>query len=251
MNDYARHMIRDGRNPYGSRGGYVTSRDPRGRGRRDRGEYDEPPYMDNRYERADGHYHRQYDEYPYETMRGSFEYDRQYYDDCDYDMSDYRGRDYHGGDMRGRGRGMRRDYGDDWDDEDMRGRARNSRGQYISRRGRRDYGEDDDKLTKRDIKDWEEEMENDDGTKHFKYPKEHVEETARRMGIDPMKFGEDTLWVATNFKYSDGCLTGKKYGVDRIEYYIDSAKEFLEDKDYKGKGEEKLYTYYKCIVEQD
>lgn len=225
MNDYARHMIRDGRNPYGSRGGYVTSRDPRRRDRRDRGEYD---YMDGRYER-DGHYHKGYGE-PY-RMRGEFEYEK-CYDDYDYD-EDY-------------------GYEEDYRGRDMRGRSRDSRGRYTSRRGGRDYGDDEEyKLTKRDIKDWEEEMENDDGSKHFKYPKEQVEEVARRMGIDPMKYGEDTLWVATNFKYSDGCLTGKKYGVDRIEYYIDGAKEFLEDKDYKGKGEEKLYTYYKCIVEQD
>lgn len=237
MNDYAKHMIRDGRNPYGSRGGYVTSRDPRRRDRRDRGEYDD---MDMRYER-DGHYHRGYDE-PYK-LSGNFEYEKYYDDyDCDYGYDDMR--DY-------RGRGRRRDYGNDWDDEDMRGRGRNARGQYTSRRGRRDYGEDDDKLTKRDIKDWEEEMVNDDGSKHFHYPKEQVEEVARRMGIDPMKYGEDTLWVATNFKYSDGCLTGKKYSVDRIEYYIDSAKEFLEDKDYDGNGEEKLYTYYMCIAKKD
>ena len=36
-------MMRDGRNPYGSRGGYITSRDPRRMRRdrrRDRGMYD-------------------------------------------------------------------------------------------------------------------------------------------------------------------------------------------------------------------
>lgn len=243
MNRYARRMLheRDGRNPYGSRGGYVTSRDPRRRDRRDRGEYDEYDMRGR-----DGH-HRMYEE-PYGRLRGEFEYEQ--YDDYDcYDYGDYRGMD-----MRGRGRGRgRMDYGDDWDESDYGGRSRNSRGQYTSRRGgRRDYGEDEEyKLTKHDIKEWEEDMENDDGTKHFHFPKEVVEQKAMQMGIDHKKFGENALWVATNLKYSDGVLTAKKFGVDRIEYYIECAKEFLEDKDYDGTGEEKLYTYYMCIAKQD
>lgn len=237
MNERARRMIRgDGRNPYGSRGGYVTSYDPRHR--RDRGEPDEP-YMDNRHERADGHYHREYDEYPYAQMRGTFEYDRygdrydsDYGDDYD-DMRDYRG-----------GRRM--------DGNDYRGRARNSMGQYTSRGGRRDrgmdYGDDEYELTERDIKDWEKEMENDDGSRGFKFPKEQVEMVAKQRGIDPKKYGEDTLWVATNLKYNDGCLTAKQWNVDKIEYYIDGAREFLEDKDFDGDGAEKLYLYYTFIA---
>ena len=43
----------------------------------------------------------------------------------------------------------------------------------------------------------------------------------------------------------------KKYGVDIPEYYADLAKAFLRDKDFDGKPEEKLYLYYKTIVEQD
>lgn len=231
MNRYAKRMLRgerDGRNPYGSRGGYVTSYDPRRR--RDRGEYDDRNDMRKG---LDGH-HRMYEE-PYSgRLRGEFEYE--YCDDYDYDYGDYRGRG-------------RMDYGDDWDEEDYGGRSRNSRGQYTSRRGRRDYGEDEEyRLTKRDIKEWEEDMENDDGTKHFHFPKEVVEQKAMQMGIDHKKFGENALWVATNLKYSDGVLTAKKFGVDRIEYYIESAKEFLEDKDYDGTGEEKLYVYYMAIA---
>lgn len=236
MNDYARRMIRDGRNPYGSRGGYVTSYDPRRRrDRRDRGEYDD---MDGRYER-DAHYHRGYDE-PY-RLSGNFEYEKYYDDyDCDYgdDMRDYRGR------------GRRRDYGDDWDDEDMRGRARNSRGQYTSRRGRRDYGEDDDKLTKRDIKDWEEDLVNDDGTRGKHFDKEQVEQKAMSMGINPKDFDDGVLCLMTNVMYSDYCGVAKKFGVDRIEFYIEMAKAFLKDKDFDGNGDEKAYIYYKTIVEK-
>lgn len=251
MNSYARRMVRDGRNPYGSRGGYVTSRDPR-RSRRDRGEYDEPDYMDSRYERADGHYHREYDEYPHEEMRGSFELDRRHYGrdmdyDCDYDdMRDYRG--------RGRmGRGMRGDYGDDYDDmRDMRGRRRNSRGQFM--RDRRDYGEDDDddyRLTKRDIKEWERDMENSDGTRGAHFEKEMIDQKAMQMGIDPKKYGEGVLCVITNMYYSDYCAVAKKFGVDRIEFYIEMAKAFLEDKDFDGDGAEKAFIYFKAIVEHE
>lgn len=235
MNDYARHMIRDGRNPYGSRGGYVTSRDPRRRDRRDRGEYDD---MDMRYER-DGYYHRGYDE-PYK-LSGNFEYEKYYDDyDCDYGYDDMR--DY-------RGRGRRRDYGDDWDEEDMRGRARNARGQYTSRRGRRDYGEDEEELTKHDIKKWEKDMENADGTRGAHFDKEMIDQKAMSMGIDPKKFGEGVLEVITNMYYSDYCSVAKKFGVDRIEFYIEMAKAFLDDKDFDGTPEEKAFLYYKCIYE--
>lgn len=239
MNDYARHMImRDGRNPYGSRGGYVTSRDPRRRDRRDRGEYD---YDDMR--GRDGHYHRGYDE-PYGRLRGEFEYEKyhdDYDEDCDYDyMRDYRGR------------GRRRDYGDDWDEEDYGGRSRNSRGQYTSRRGRRDYGEDDEhRLTKHDIKEWERDMENSDGSRGAHFDKEMIDQKAMQMGIDPKKFGDGVLCAMVNSIYSDYCSVAKKFGVDRIEFYIEMAKAFLDDKDFDGSPEEKAFLYYKCIVEHE
>ena len=225
MNRYARRMLheRDGRNPYGSRGGYVTSYDPRRR--RDRGEYDDDYDMRGR-DGRDGHYHKPY------RMRGEFEYEK-CYDDYDYD-EDY-------------------GYEEDYRGRDMRGRFRDSRGRYTSRRGGRDYGEDEEyKLTKHDIKEWEEDMVNDDGTKHFHFPKEVVEQKAMQMGIDPKKFGEDALWVATNLEYSDGCLAAKKFGVDRIEFYIESGKErYLEDRDYEGNGEDKLLAYYTFIAKKD
>lgn len=233
MNEYARRMLRgDGRNPYGSRGGYVTSRDSRGR-RRDRGEYDDP-YMATRSEYADGHYHKQYEEYPYEEMRGAFEYDRQYYDDY-YDMRDYRGR---------RGRCM--DYGDD--EEDYRSRRRNSRGQYMSDRGR-DYGDDEEmKLSEHDIKKWEKDLVNDDGSRGAHFEKEMIDQKAQQMGINPKEFGEGVLAMITNMMYSDYCAVAKKVGVDRPEFYIDMAKAFLKDKDFDGSPEEKAMLYYKCIV---
>jgi hypothetical protein len=52
-------------------------------------------------------------------------------------------------------------------------------------------------------------------------------------------------------KYSDYCKVAQKYGVDRPEFYADMAKAFLKDKDFHGEPEEKLYLYYKCIVEKE
>lgn len=233
MNERARRMLRgDGRNPYGSRGGYVTSRDPRSR--RDRGDYDYDDRDMERHRERDGHYYREYDEYPTEEIRGSFEMDRRY-SDYDDDMREHRGKSR---------------YMDDYE-EDYRSRRRNARGQYMRDRGRDYDGDDDMKLSKHDIKEWEEDMVNDDGSKGFKFTKEQVMQTAHQMNIDMQKFDEDTLWVAANLKYNDGCLTAKKFGVDRLEYYIEGGKEFLEDKDFDGDGAEKLFLYYKFIADSD
>lgn len=259
MNDRARRYLMeqmrgDGRNPYGSRGGYVTSRDPR---RRDRGEYDERG-MDYRGEYPDGHYHREYEQYPYEEMRGDFEYTRQYHDgnrpnEIRGDYRDY-GEDYRGG--RGGGRGGRDnrggDYGDydDYDMPDMRGRRRNSRGQYMS--DRRDYGDDeDDKLTKQEMKEWEKDLVNDDGSRGAHFSAEQIDQAARSIGIEPKEFGDGVLCMTVNMLYSDYCSVARKFGVDRIEFYIEMAKAFLKDKDFDGDGAEKLFLYYTFIADKD
>lgn len=228
MNSYARRMIRDGR--------YRSERTRR----RDRGEYNEP-YRDNEYnayERNDGHYHREYDEYPYEEVRGNFEYSRQPYDDYG-DMRDYRNRSR-----------MRREY--DNYDEDYRGRARNSRGQFVSSGHNNDYGDDEEiKLSKKDIKEWERDLENEDGTRGAHWDKQQIEEVAKRMGINSEEFGENILWIVTNAMYSDYCGVAKKFGIDRPEYYVELAKAFLKDKDFDGDPEEKAMLYYKCIVDKE
>lgn len=212
MNERAKHYLRemrgDGRNPYGSRGGYVTSRDPRHR--RDRGEYDEP-YMDYPRERDARHNRREYEQEPYAKMRGNFEYDRY-------------------------------DYGDDYDyDDDMRGR-----------RGGRDYDDDmDDKLTKQEMKEWEKDLVNDDGSRGAHFTDEQIDQAARSIGIEPKEFGDGVLCVITNSMYADYCSAARKFGVDRIEFYIELAKAFLKDKDFDGDGAEKAFLYYTFIVSQD
>lgn len=65
------------------------------------------------------------------------------------------------------------------------------------------------------------------------------------------EFGYDIFCLAMNMMYSDYCKVAKKYGADTPEFYADMAKAFLRDKDFDGKPEEKLYLYYKTIVEKD
>ena len=206
MNRYARTMMdramRDGRNPYGSRGGYVRDR---GMGNYTFGGYGE-------YDRADEDY-----------ARGR----------RDYDYADYRGRDYAEMDYR------RRDYAPMMD--------------YRDYRDYRDYDDDDKemKLTRKDMEKWKREMVNEDGSHGEHFTKEQVEAVARQIGVNTSEFEEGVFCITTNMMYSDYCKVAKKYGVDRPEFYAEMAKAFLKDKDFDGKGDEKLALYYKCIVDND
>lgn len=161
-----------------------------------------------------------------------------YGEDYGYDMRDRRdyGEDY-GDYARGR-----RDYGDY--NEDMR-RDRASYNDY-----RRDYGEPE-MFSHKDMESWKSMMRNEDGTRGEHFRKEQVKHACQQAGIDCEEFGEDVFGLAMNMMYSDYCKVAKKYGVDRPEYYADLAKSFLRDKDFDGKPEEKLYLYYKCVVEKD
>lgn len=231
---FVRQMFaaRDGRNPYGSRGGYVTQSRPRDRAMGDRG------YDQNRgdYRSDYARYGGRNDYMPYGGTHGDMR-GRDYYDGRDYG-------DYGGYDMRGNDYGYN-DYGDY-----NRGNDYNrgyDRGDYGNDYGSTEYG----KLTQNDMLDWEHHMENQDGTKGFHFQKDQIEQMAKQFGIDAHKHGIEVVTLATNMMYSDYCHTAKKFGVDRPEFYLCLANDFLEDKDFHGKGEEKLWLYYKCIAEKD
>lgn len=218
MNKMAKMLLQDRRNPYGARGGYVVSG-----GRRDYN--DERDYNYDRehdYNRYRGDMRRDYHDYPLYDMRGDYERrgmsDRaKYYDERGLDYNDYNmgGRDYR-------------------------------RGEYM----RRDYGEPE-MFTEREMSEWKEMMKNEDGTRGAHFRPEQVKRACEQAGIDCEEFGEDVFCLAMNMMYSDYCKVAKKYGVDSPEFYADMAKAFLRDKDFDGKPEEKLYLYYKTIVEKD
>lgn len=108
------------------------------------------------------------------------------------------------------------------------------------------------KMTHEDLEHWKKSLQNSDGTQGGHFRKEQVEQAARNMGINMSHFGNpDVFTMAVNMVYADYCAVAKKYGIDRLEYYIDHAKAFLMDKDFHGQPEEKLWLYYKCIAESE
>ena len=228
MNRFVKDMLMaqsrrggDGRNPYGSRGGYVSNRRPR----RDRD-------MDD-YGTPKGDFRRDYADYEGRDMRRGYErdYERDYNDyGRDYADYDMRGNDYGMQDMRGRG-GYDRDYAD----YDMR-----------------DYGEMEyGKMSHKDIEKWKKHMKNQDGTMGEHFKKEQVMQAARQIGVNPEEYGEHIFPLVMNMMYSDYCAVAKKFGLDRPDFYAELAKAFLNDKDFSGEPEEKVFLYYKCIAEQE
>lgn len=224
MNKFARMLMTDGRQGVRGTGRYGMG-GSRYYGRRDR--YGEDYARDRNMD------------YGEDYARGGRGRDRGM--DYGYDMDMARGgrdRNDYGWDMaRGRERG---DYG-----EDMRRGDRASYNDY-----RRDYGEPE-MFSHKDMETWKSMMRNEDGSRGEHFRKEQCKHAGEQAGVDIEEFGDDIFCLAMNMMYSDYCKVAKKYGVDRPEYYADLAKAFLRDKDFDGKPEEKLYIYYKAIVEKD
>lgn len=215
-----RDMRRDGRNPYGSRGGYVTS------SRGDRGNYN--------YDMARDYHYGNIEHYPEYDYRSNSRY------------ADARnGRDYE----HSRQYDMAYDYNYDM-------RSGRDRGYYDYARGRDynydyagDYGET---LTKDELEDWSKElMKEIDGNEKQYFTKENVIQKARQMGIKMDKFTEDELYVATLMAYTDYHEAVKPFVGSNMEIYLFMGKSFLTDEDASVKGGEKLAVYYDCIVEDD
>lgn len=160
-------MMRDGRNPYGSRGGYIVNRDPR---RRDRNyEMPEEDYnYDYNQDYARGRMNRQRDmhgSYPFELM-GRVGYEEMY-DPYIQDM----GYDY------ARGRGMR-DYAE---------------GTTLTNRELMDWSQ---KLMK--------ELEEKDKA-YFKY--DNIEKKAKEMGMTFDKYSFDEFYTTVLMMVTDYCKT--------------------------------------------
>lgn len=269
LRDYL--MRRDGRNPYGSAGGYVVSSR---RGRRDRG----MDYAD---------YERDYrgGDYEYDSRRGDRAYNEQ---DYAYDRRDY--------ESMGQS-----DMG--YDDVDMR-RRRNARGQYMSDRtyqdygsfheergfkpveamgyftgyygggqdmargGRRDYnydmgydmrgrydygydmaGDYGENLTKEELEHWRKKLDSEVGDEQAKnfFKKENIEQKARAMGIEMKHFNADELALCAYMLYSDYCRSMKPYVGSNMDIFIKMGEEFLNDPDSAVKGGQKLALYHEIV----
>lgn len=237
MMDY---NMMDMRNPYGSRGGYVTSR--RMRRMRDR-------RMDyGHYGIRGGEHHPMESDYTHS----------QYYDERNR-------RDYESGRQSDMGR---MDYGDmrDMHYGERQGNFRPVEamgyftgyyggGQDYARGGRYDYGYDygedyGQNLTKEELEHWKKKLmkEVDEQDKHF-FESSTIGQKAKQMGAEMKHYNEDELALVTLMVYTDYCKTIKRYVGGNMDIYIELAKDWLEDKDSALKGSERLAVYYDCIIE--
>lgn len=98
-------------------------------------------------------------------------------------------------------------------------------------------------LTQRDITEWLDGMENEDGTHGAHWNMEKTEQIRKQRNIecDPVDFN-----IAMNMMYSDYCKVAQKMSVNNVDFYAHMAKAFLDDKD--SGAEDKLAAYYYAIV---
>ena len=107
--------------------------------------------------------------------------------------------------------------------------------------------EPEDGLDKQTVMEWVEEMEDADGVKGGKYTWHQAQQYAMNMGITGQQRQYEFYW-AMNAMYSDYQKAGKKFGVDKPEFYACLAKLFLEDPDAVGN---KVEEYVKHVVKHE
>ena len=128
-------------------------------------------------------------------------------------------------------------------------------------RDRRDYMDEEDyrrsrrdthrmRLSKSDMHDWKQRMENEDGTRGAHYNMDQIMMAAEKLNLKFDEFDEKEFCIAVNMMYSDYCKVAKHYVAPDKElmFFADLAKAFLEDED-APEGSEKLALYYHCIVD--
>lgn len=93
--------------------------------------------------------------------------------------------------------------------------------------------------------EWVQRMKNADGTTGPHWTMEKTEEARAHRGIncDALEF-----WVAMNMIYSDYAKVAEKVNANSMDFYVYMAKAFLEDKDARNRGGEKLAKYYEYVV---
>lgn len=214
MRDYMMRRggdMRDMRNPYGSKGGYVSQTRPR----RDRTMHDGRGYYEGEFRGMTDHaMHEDY-------ARGRRDYD--YEDDYARNRRDY---GYYGNDYAMNGYETRRhdDYG------------------YMPYYP--DYASGN--LSREELHHWKKKLtaEMEKGECEM-LADEKILKRAKEMGMKFEEFTEDEFVVAVLALYTDYCKTLGKANTDM---YLKMAKDFLEDKDAGVRFGEKLAAYYDNIV---
>ena len=228
-----RRMMRDGRNPYGSRGGYVDT--TRGGRRMDYG-------YDRRSGRADYTRHHSMVDSNRMMDRGARYSNMKYavpIENPDYERYDRNRRDY------GYDRGEYRPieimgrFGGYYsmDDSDYYGNDYTHYDYYGDYR--MDYGEDLKYYEKRLMEQIEPNVKN-------MLDKQQVLSKARNMGIRFDKYNEDEFFIVVLMMATD---FGKTIGTSNIDVFIRMARDWLEDKDSNLKYADKLYEYLDRIVD--
>lgn len=239
-----RRMMRDGRNPYGSQGGYVTSDRARN------GEMSRRSYNRD-YARSMRDYNREMRDYSRnERMNG--EYPRQM-NDGHYPMSRGQGQMYRPIEAMGYFNGYygTEDYAHNNYNYDMaRGNNREYQGEYDYNYGYDYAGDYGETLGKEELEKWNKKLmkELEEKDKAM-FTKQNISQKARQMGIQMEGFSEDELLTATLMMYTDYCKALKPYVGNNMDIYVAMAKAFLIDPDASVKGGEKLAIYHDCIVE--
>ncbi len=97
-------------------------------------------------------------------------------------------------------------------------------------------------MTRERAEEWMRSLKNEDGTTGPHWTLEQVKALLQQRGIanvDPIR-----VWVAMNADYSDRVAVNRKYGLDKPDYYLDSAiAAWLNDKDAVDNKEAAYYAY--------
>ena len=91
---------------------------------------------------------------------------------------------------------------------------------------------------------WLKGMNNEDGTHGPHWSLEQAKQlmAQKHVDCDPIEF-----WAALNMVYSDYVKVAKKHGVGgNLDFYVDMAKAFLDDKDAK---DDKIGRYFAYVVQ--
>ena len=100
-------------------------------------------------------------------------------------------------------------------------------------------------MDKRTAEEWVSRMKNADGSTGPHWTMEKTRQLAQQKGIDenPVEF-----WVTMNMLYSDFGKAAQKHGLqNNVDFFVDMAQAFLDDKDAQ---EDKLARYYQYIAKK-
>lgn len=277
-----RRMMQDGRNPYGSEGGYVSSERRRdGLMMDDMRAYNEGMYprelsdmtMQNQPIMHDPYMPKDYamnnqgmmgqsqradygSGMPYAGVPAFYEQNGQGYDMAGgrmrREMGSYQGMDGHHLPMQGQGMtyypieamGTFNGYYGMNQHDFGRGQG-NQHSQGGRRRDYNDYGES---LSESELESWCKKLKEqlDDREKQM-FSKEAIMQRAKQTGRPMEGFGAKELEVATLMIYTDY----KQSIGQNIDLAVRLAFDWLTDKDAAVKGAEKLAIYHDCIIEGD